>query len=340
MRKWLALFFACGFLSLSCEAGNPPSFEEHYENTILPFYWAASEGKLYRPGNTELVYKKFEHPFEKAAIVFVTGWTETHLKYAELIWNLYQEGYSVYSIDNRGMGFSSRLTSNPQQVHVETVQDYVDDLHVFVEEIVRPQNHSNAFFVAHSLGGLITANYLVQHGQRADAAVFSAPLFELNTGKIPAQMAYRMTQSEIKKGNSKKYAMTQGDTTFEEASDFKKQKTTHSPERWKQKADIWKNFPYLLQGGSTNGWVYTVLGSTFSLLSGGWTNMPVPSLILEASEDVYVINRGHRKVCAQAKSCRTKKYKNSYHELFLEQEAVRQRALKDTLSFLTRSTSG
>lgn len=328
----LVILYLFVFLfSLQSEA---QSFEEHYEQTVLPFYKSVPERFLHRPENIELSYKAFEHPFEVGAIIFVTGWTETHRKYAELIWDLYQAGFSVYSMDHRGMGFSTRLTSNPQQVHVETVDDYVKDLKAFVDEIVRPPTHQKNYFISHSMGGLVTALYLERYSSSIDAAVFSAPLFQLNTGQIPERLAYRITQREVKRGNGKQYAMTQGDTTYEKASDFCAQRTTHSFKRWKKKIANWAEFPILLQGGSTNSWVFSVLEKTFFLLSGAWKGMPVPSLILESSDDIYVINKGHHKVCHQAQNCQLKKYPHSYHELYLETDSVRSFALKDTLQFL------
>lgn len=324
------------FVLLLCSSAFASSFDDYFEKTVMPFYWSTPEGTLRRPDSVELSYKVFEHPMERGVIVFVTGWTETHLKYAELLWDLYQEGYSLFAMDNRGMGFSSRLTSNPQQVHVDTVQDYVDDLKVFVEQVVKAEKHQKVFFVAHSMGGLITAKYLAQNPRVANAAVFSAPLFELNTGKIPARVAYRMTQKEMKKGNGKEYALTQGDTTYQEAANFNTQKTTHSVKRWNRKIDNWKQFPILLQGGSTNQWVNTVLESTFWLLGGGWKKMPVPSLVLEASDDSYVINEGHSKVCSQAKDCRTKRFEGTYHELFLECDQSRDKVVRETLNFLAQ----
>lgn len=312
------------------------SFEEHYQNTILPFYESIPENFINRPGDIELSYKSFEHPFEQGAIVLVGGWTETHRKYAELIYDFYQAGYSVYSMDHRGMGFSTRLTSNYQQVHVESVTDYVDDLKVFIEKVVRPETHGKNYIFAHSMGGLVTALYLQKYPGEVHAAVFSAPLFQLNTGLIPEKWAVSLTKAEIKKGKGKEYAVTQSDTTFEKASDFKTQKTTHSLARWKKKTENWKQFPVLLQGGSTNQWIYTVLERTRSLRDNGWKHMPVPAFILQASDDDYVINRGHSTVCAQAKRCSIKHYPKSYHELYLELDAIRTPVLKDILSFFER----
>lgn len=323
-------------LSATCCGYSFSSFDEYFENTIRPFYYSFTERFIERSNGLLLSYKAFEHPFEKGAIVFVSGWTETHLKYAELIHDLYQRGYSVYSMDHRGMGFSSRLTSNPQQVHVEEFSDYTDDLRAFFNRVIFTKPHSRIYIVAHSMGGLVTAQYLRRFPAEINAVVFSCPLFKLNTSPYPEKIAYRIVKSEVKKGRGKYYAATQGNTTFEEASNFEKQKTTHSLNRWLQTIKNWEEFPMLLQGGSTNGWVKATLESTFSLLDGGWSETSVPSLIWQSSADVFVINAGHLPVCQQNPKCEIRKVEESYHELFLEEDPVRDKVLTESLEFFEK----
>jgi alpha-beta hydrolase superfamily lysophospholipase len=79
--------------------------------------------------------------------------------------------------------------------------------------------------------------------------------------------------------------------------------------------------------------VFSVLEKTKALREGGWKKMSVPSFIFQASDDVYVINRGHKTVCSQAKNCKIKQFANSYHELYLEVDSIRNALLKETLMF-------
>ncbi len=54
----------------------------------------------------KIKYRIFERADEKAAIVISSGRTECMFKYEETIYDLYEEGYSVYIHDHRGQGFS------------------------------------------------------------------------------------------------------------------------------------------------------------------------------------------------------------------------------------------
>ena len=157
------------------EALPSSSFGEKFQKTILPFYYGTPPKILWGRSDAILIYKVFESAAEKGAIVFITGWTETHLKYAELIQQMVAEGYSVYTVDNRGMGFSSRLSDDPQMVHVDKFSDYVDDLKQFVDRVVKKKLHRKVFFVSHSMGGLIAALYMARYPWDVDAAVFSSP---------------------------------------------------------------------------------------------------------------------------------------------------------------------
>ena len=81
--------------------------------------------------DVDIYYRKFEikPPAEEVgAIVISNGRTESMAGYPELIWDLHQQGYSVYILDHRGQGFSTRLLPDPQKSYVEKFEDYVDDL--------------------------------------------------------------------------------------------------------------------------------------------------------------------------------------------------------------------
>lgn len=326
--KWLVLlpFAVFSYLSLGTNS--------FYQETVLPFYNSHPGGYVKGVGGAELYYKKFERAQSRGAIVFVTGWTETHLKYAQTIYDFVQAGYSVYSMDHRGMGFSTRLTNNPQQVHVEAFDHYVVDLRRFIERIVKPTNPSHLYFVSHSMGGLVVARYLdVFPDTKVDAAIYSAPLFQVQTGKYPEWVAYSIAATYSKLGMGTKYLLTDKDTTFEEAAQFENQTSTHSQENWERKTDNWRRFPVLLQGGSTNLWLKTVLETTGWLGKKG-LRPDVPTRIFQATEDTRVVNSVHHALCAKLKDCRVLPQKNAYHELFLEVDAIRNSVMDESLQFL------
>src|SRR4051812_44355355 len=88
---------------------------EIYRLKIVPFW--QQEGRLgsflSSLGNAATIqYMAFTQSVPSTAIVISTGRTESFIKYKELIWDLWQLGYSVFIHDHRGQGLSSRLLAD------------------------------------------------------------------------------------------------------------------------------------------------------------------------------------------------------------------------------------
>ena len=49
----------------------------------------------------DLVSANFRHPSSKAIVIILTGWSETFLKYAEMIRNVYEHGFTVSTYDHQ-----------------------------------------------------------------------------------------------------------------------------------------------------------------------------------------------------------------------------------------------
>lgn len=60
----------------------------------------------------------------RGAVLVSPGWTESTRKYREVAGDLVEWGYSVFVLDHRSQGESSRLTANPQVTHVGRFEDY------------------------------------------------------------------------------------------------------------------------------------------------------------------------------------------------------------------------
>lgn len=307
-----------------------------YKERVEPFWATGAPGKLTARDGTQLAYRTFEKSDERAAIVFVTGWTETAQKYAELLYTLSAAGYSLYTMDNRGMGLSQRLAPNPQMVHVEHFDDYVSDLKQFVDTVVRRKAHKRLFLVTHSMGGLVGARYALAYPTDADAIVNSSPLYQIETGNVPEGLAYGLAKIAVQTGRGKHYLPTHHDTTPEAESDYAKQTATHSHPRWDRKVLLWKQLPESFMSGSSNRWFQTTVDATRALRHGEAKRLTPPMLVFSAAQDTRVVNAGVAKVCEMAKQCERRVYDVAYHELFLESDAVRNDAIRRTLEFLER----
>lgn len=118
-------------------------------------------------------------PAEKprATVVLVHGVAEHCGRYRHLVPVLNAAGFNVYGYDHRGHG-----RSTGKRGHIMTWSEYRDDLAAFLA-FVREQEEAAGrmsaplFIFGHSMGGLITLDYLEHHPRGISAAAVSgAPI--------------------------------------------------------------------------------------------------------------------------------------------------------------------
>ena len=130
----------------------------------------------------DIVCAAFEHPNPVGCVVFVTGWSETFLKYPDLIRNLYLHSYSVYTYDHQCQGLSGRWLAESQSTWIHTFDDYVDDFVFYLTSVARKNTSWPIYVIAHSMGCLISAIGMSRHPTIVSRAVFSAPMIRNKCG--------------------------------------------------------------------------------------------------------------------------------------------------------------
>jgi len=107
----------------------------------------------------------------KAVLLIVHGLGEHCGRYMNVVNHFVPLGYAVYGYDHIGHGRSEGM----REV-VERFEDYTNTLTVFCEMVKSWQAGRPLFLVGHSMGGLITSCYLLDHQVDFRGAVISAPL--------------------------------------------------------------------------------------------------------------------------------------------------------------------
>ena len=105
-----------------------------------------------------------------ANLVIVHGLGGHSDLFSHIVDYLVPRGYGIYALDLRGHGRSAG-----QRGHIFTWQEFREDLHVFLSHIRRQDESVPLFLFGHSLGALISLDYLLHYPQSAQGAIASAP---------------------------------------------------------------------------------------------------------------------------------------------------------------------
>ncbi len=132
----------------------------------------------------------------KAMLLVIHGLGEHCGRYMNVVNHFVPLGYAVYGYDHIGHGKSEGM----REV-VERFEDYTNTLTVYCEMVKSWQAGKPLFLVGHSMGGLITSCYLLDHQIDFRGAVISAPLVKASgnisqvtifMGKILSALAPKM----------------------------------------------------------------------------------------------------------------------------------------------------
>ena len=107
------------------------------------------------------------------------------VKYKELAYDLFTNGFNVVLFDLRGHGGSSDTIGKEQLVHVSSYQDYIKDLKAALSLV--PKGPTG--ILAHSLGAAIASAYLINDQNRFMAAGLITPMMSHAGSPVPEWMA-------------------------------------------------------------------------------------------------------------------------------------------------------
>ena len=110
----------------------------------------------------------------KAVLLIVHGLAEHSGRYMNVVNHFVPLGYAVHSIDHLGHG-----RSDGTRVYVERFEDFTEPLKTYFDMVRGGHPDEPIFIVGHSMGGLISAAYLLDHQAELAGAVLSAPCVQV-----------------------------------------------------------------------------------------------------------------------------------------------------------------
>ena len=290
-----------------------------------------TDGYVESYDKTAIYYRTYCIPQAKAGIVISHGFCEFAEKYTEVIYYFLKNGYSVYIPEHRGHGYSDRPVADGEKVHIEDYEQYVQDFHYFIKKVVEPKEEKIILF-CHSMGGAIGVRYLEEFPLTFDAAILSAPMLGINTGKYPKWLAKLAADFFCLIGKGTRYAAGQGGfldrPSFETSSCLSKDRYM---------------YVYNMRLGNIN---YQTYGGTYAWVKAGFqavrklqkqkkiNNITIPILVFEAGYDHMVDNHAIEKFVKKAKNASLVKIQDSRHEIFNAGWQVRDSYYKQIFLFL------
>jgi len=118
-----------------------------------------------------------------ANVVLLHGYAEHLGRHEEVTRALNGAGYAVHLFDCRGHG-----QSGGKRAHVDSFDEYVQDLDVFLARVREEAQGRPLFFLGHSHGALIGIRYLLDRPDAVRGAVFSSPYLRLKLRVSPLKI--------------------------------------------------------------------------------------------------------------------------------------------------------
>lgn len=254
----------------------------------------------------------------RGTVILFTGRTEFIEKYFEVITELQQRGFAVFTMDWRGQGLSGREQKNPLKGHFATFDDPVADLYAAMRALGDrlPRPH---VVLAHSMGGCIALRAMQTNRLVADGAVFSAPMWGIANVKGFAEDFTRFMTASGMGG-----LFAPGVETNWKKQSFKKNALTHDQERYARAQGLVVENKELALAGPTLGWVTAALDAIDTFHTPGALNhLRMPIMVMSASEEQLVDNSSHAEVATLLPNARHIMLDGARHEIMMETDNIR-----------------
>ena len=329
-------------------------FKSQSQAKFSNFWQQGYFGSFNGADNINIHYAKFiqqktypEHDApsqKKQSIILLPGRGESYVKYRELAFDLYHQGYNIFIIDHRGQGLSGRLLSNPDKGYVKKFQDYIDDLRYFIEEIISDDCVDKPYLLAHSMGGAIAVRFMQDWPNVIKAAVISSPMLGFHAGFLPISFAKSIVTTQL----TLNHFITQEPWYFLGQKDyaplsFSKNNLTHCQSRYAISENWLAENKNIQLGGVTAHWLKECVKAQDEIFAK-LPQLTTPILLLQAGEDSVVSLRAQTDFCRklhalQPKSCPSDVpviIEGAYHELFFEIDEYRSKAIEKSLSWFKK----
>lgn len=322
---------------LSTKYSQESQLEQSLLNAVGPFWQSRDEGYIQGQNDKNIFWVSMTNPEHTKAIVVVNGRIESVWKYQELFFELYQQGYDVYSFDHRGQGLSDRMHTDPHLGHVEDFENYILDMNEVIQSFPL-EKYQHRYLLAHSMGGAITTRYLETQEHSFDAVALSAPMHGISMSWYLKPIAYNLAQVCIKVNKKPHYAPGQ---TCYQTQKFEENNLTQSLKRYQIFRVLYEKMPELQLGGPSSHWVSEAIKASNDCIEDAH-KINIPVLLLQAGDDSIVDNKAQVQFMQAFNQAEPPgeliKMEHSQHEILFEKDEIRDKALDIVFDFFQQQS--
>ncbi len=310
-------------------------FPEIMENEITTFWQQRKEGYIKGVSDKRLFWVSLISPNHTKAVVVINGRVESAWKYQEIFYDLFQQGFDVYSFDHRGQGLSERLVEDQQIGYVDDFSDYINDMALLVDSF-KLNRYQQRFILAHSMGGAIATRYIQNHpSHNFDAIALSAPMYGVTMPWYQKPIARYLTPVISVLFNRPIY-ISKNRSYF--AKPFDINPLTSSLPRYTWFRELYERHPKLKLGGPSARWVWQGLVAAEQCIRNTH-RINIPLLLLQGTADKIVSNQAQHKFINQLNKTNSENelviIEGSKHEILFESDKYRNLALENTMRFFS-----
>lgn len=310
-------------------------FMAFFEKEVRSGVWKQASG-------VESFYSFVANEQASQCVVISSGRSESVIKYAEFIYELYQNGYSVFIMDHQGQGRSSRLLANPQIGFVNTFDDYVEDLKSLVEKVLNPlllkhkQLSIPKTLFCHSMGGAIGVLYVQKYPMEFAKLILSAPMLGVQA-PLPEWATKVIVNMVVQLRSVWQLPVNYfwGQTDYN-AEPFDNNQLTNSEVRYRVFREMMTNYPQNQLGGISFEWLLHAI-EAMGLARARANAIMLPTLIFQSEQEQIVDNEKMNQFAKDLPHGELIIVPNAQHELLFEQDEARAIVLTKILDFLVDS---
>jgi lysophospholipase len=242
----------------------------------------------------------------------------------ETIALLRQRGFVVACFDWRSQGGSERPLHDNRKCHVDSFDEYEEDLSAFMHQVVLPDCQPPYFALAHSLGGLICLRTARSGAAQFSRMVLLSPFLAFGETRTPHGVVCRGSAFMTAVGLGEMNAPGEAMEVLHKVP-FEDNRITGDPGRFARIVALAETNPQVSVDGPTYGWLHAACVAVREVAEPGFASgIRVPTLIITGGIDRVVSLTAAENLAANLRAGGLLNIPGGRHHLLMDRDSVRE----------------